>query len=172
MKKKVWVVSGVLGVTLSLAFLYWFYLSKPTSFPNNDQLAQEMNSLYPKAAVRIIQDTIPIDNRHMLVPFITNHDQYGLSFWIWKNRKWQVASLHTNGGNPMIWKIDRNQPSSYRIVWNFNPKEDLRYIRFNLIRPRNFLITNGTKHYYAPHVQMEEKLYLGEKNIWCDGITR
>ena len=76
--------------------------------------------------------------------------------------KWRVASIDTNG-RPMVWKIDRNDPSSYQFVWNIHPEDQLSSIHFYLIRDRGYHITEGIEHYY-PRVQMETKISLQEKS--------
>jgi len=160
MKKKLWSV-GIFIILLSI-IVYWFYFSKPTSFPTNEQLVEEMNSIFPKAAASIIQDTIHIDEGHVLVPFISKGDDYGLSYWEWKNHKWKVVSIDTKG-KPMLWKLNRNDPSSLYFVWNIHPKDQLSSIHFYLIRDRGFRIAEGIEH-YNPRVQMEKRVSVQEKS--------
>ena len=51
MKKKLWILIGLgILVVLSSAIIYWFYFSKPVSFPTNEQLVEEINSIFPEAA--------------------------------------------------------------------------------------------------------------------------
>ena len=59
MKKRLWTLIGLgIFVVLSSAIIYWFYFSKPASFPINEQLVEEINSVFPEAAASVIQDTI------------------------------------------------------------------------------------------------------------------
>jgi len=159
-KKKIWSL-GFFIILLSI-IVYWFYFSRPTSFPTNQQLIEEMNRIFPKATASIIQDTIPIDEHHVLVPFISNNEYYGLSYWVWKNHKWQVASIDTKG-EPMLWKLNRNDPSSFYFVWNIDPKDQLSSIHFYLIRDRGYRIAEGIERYY-PRVQMEKRVPIQEKS--------
>jgi hypothetical protein len=163
MKKKVWTLVGlgVLVVVPSI-ILYWFYFSKPVSFPTNEQLVEEINSIFPEAASSVIQDTIPVDERHVVVPFISNDNDYGLSYWIWKKHKWRVATINTKG-EPKIWKINRKDPSSFRLVWNIHPEDQLSSIAFYIIRDRGYQITDGIDN-YVPRIQMEKKVSLQEKS--------
>ncbi|MFZ0443614.1 MAG: hypothetical protein WAM95_02975 [Bacillus sp. (in: firmicutes)] len=164
-KKRLWTLIGlVIFVVLSLAITYWFYFSKPATFPTNEQLVEEINSIFPEAAASIIQDTIPVDEHHALVPFISNKDDYSLSYWVWKKHKWRVASIDTKG-RPMVWKIDSNDPSSFRFVWNIHPDDQLSSIHFYLIRDRGYHVTEGIEHYY-PRVQMKKKVSLKEKSSY------
>ena len=103
-----------------------------------------------------------VDEHHVLVPFISNKDDYSLSYWVWQKHKWRVASIDTNG-RPMVWKIDRNDPPSYQFVWNIHPDDQLSSIHFYLIRDRGYHITEGVENYY-PRVQMEKKVSLKEKS--------
>ncbi|MGG1662486.1 hypothetical protein [Brevibacillus sp. NRS-1366] len=159
-KKKLWSL-GIFIILLSI-IVYWFYFSMPTSFPTNEQLVEEMNSIFPEATASIIQDTIPVDERHVLVPFISKKDDYGLSYWVWKNHKWKVASIDTKG-EPMLWKFNINDPSSLYLVWNIHPKDQLSSIHFYLIRDRGYRITEGIEH-YDPRVQMEKRVFAQEKS--------
>lgn len=160
MEKKLW--SASFFIILLSIIVYWFYFSKPTSFPTNEQLVDEMNSIFPKAAASIIQDTIHIDEGHVLVPFISKGGDYGLSYWAWKNHKWKVVSIDTKG-KPMLWKLNINDPSSLYFVWNIHPKDQLSSIHFYLIRDRGFRIAEGIEH-YNPRVQMEKRVSVQEKS--------
>ena len=166
--KRLWTLVGVvIFIILSSAIIYWFYFSKPTIFPTNEQLVKEINSVFPEAAASVIQDTIPIDEHHSLVPFISEKGDYSLSYWVWKKDKWQAESIHTNG-SPMVWKIDRDDPSSFYFVWNIHPDDQLSSIHFYLIRDRGYYITEGVEHYY-PRVQMDTNVSLQEKTY---GVLR
>ncbi|QRG66202.1 hypothetical protein [Brevibacillus choshinensis] len=159
-KKKLWSL-GFFMILPSI-ILYWFYFSKPTSFPTNEQLVEEMNRNFPEATASVIQETIPVGERNVLVPFISKRGDYGLSYWVWKNHKWKVASIDTKG-EPRLWKIHKNDPSSFYFVWNIHPKDQLSSIHFYMIRDRGYRITKGVEH-YEPRVQMEKRVSLQEKS--------
>ncbi|HHW36272.1 MAG TPA: hypothetical protein GXX18_03120 [Bacillales bacterium] len=162
-KKWLWIfVSLGIFVVLISVSIHWFYYSNPATFPTNEQLVEEINSVFPEAAASVIQDTIPVDGHHVLVPFISNNDDYSLSYWVWQKHKWRVTSIDTKG-RPMVWKIDRNDPSSYQFVWNIHPDDQLSSIHFYLIRDRGYRITEGVEH-YVPRVQMMKKVSLKEKS--------
>ena len=161
-KKKVWAfISLVTALVLSTVCIYWFFFSKPASLPTNEQLIEEINSVFPEAAAGTIQDTIRVDERHVLVPFISIKNDYSLSYWVWGNHKWRVESI--DSGEPMIWKIDRNDPSTFYFVWNMHPEDQLSYMDFYLIRDRGYDGTEGMEH-YTPRVQMEKKASLQESS--------
>ncbi|MCG3419830.1 hypothetical protein [Oceanobacillus jordanicus] len=162
MKKRLWlIVIGILTLAV-LAIIYWFYFSKPTSFPTNGRLIEEMNNSFPSAAASEIQDTISVDDHNVLVPFISKNDDYSLSYWVWKRHKWRIASIDTTG-TPMLWKVDRNHPSSYRVVWNIHPEDQLSYAAFYLRKDRGYHIIKGIEH-YEPGVQMMTEVSFEEKS--------
>lgn len=161
-KKKLWAFIVGIAIILSTAMIYWFYFPKPASFPTDEQLIEEINGFFPEADASVIQDTLPADERHTLVPFISNKDDYGLSYWVWQKHKWRVVSIDTKG-QPRIWKIDRDDPSSFQFVWNIHPEDQLSSIYYYLIRDRGYHISEGIDHYY-PRVQMEKRVNLQEKS--------
>ncbi|MBY0223564.1 hypothetical protein ABZ756_13470 [Mammaliicoccus sciuri] len=156
MKKQSWILTGIvlLGVVIGLAG--WFYLSEPVSFPTDAQLMNEIHEMFPEAAVDVIQDIIHADERHTVVPFISERQEYGLSYWIWKNRKWQVAHIDMNG-EPRVWKVDQQDPSSYHFVWNISPADQLSTLQLYMIRERGQRISEEVveEETYYPRVQME-----------------
>lgn len=162
-KKRLWTFIGLgIFVVLSSAIIYSFYFSKPASFPENATLVEAINNLFPEADAHVIQDTIPVDEHHVLVPFISKKDDYGLSYWVWEKHQWRVASIDTKG-EPKIWKINSNQPSSYHYVWNIHPNDRLNSIDFYLIRARGYIFSEGVEN-YQPRIQIEKKVSLKEKS--------
>ncbi|MBS2967829.1 hypothetical protein J9317_03445 [Metabacillus sp. KIGAM252] len=158
-KKMVPLAAVVLAAAL---FAYWFYFSKPSEFPANEQAVAEINRTFPKAYSRTIQEAIRIDDRHMVLPFISKVKNYGLSYWVWRNHKWNVVSVDTNG-KPSMWKIDPTDPSSYYLIWNLQPDHPLSSINFYLIGEREYHISGGIED-YQPKVQMKKKIFLQEKS--------
>lgn len=155
-KKKLWLVVGVSVLLLSVVIVYWFYFSKPDSFPGNEQLVKKINSLYPEAEADVIQDTIMLDEHHAYVPFISKQGNYGMSFWAWKKHKWNVSSIDTSGG-PSIWKVNERDPSTYHFVWNGRSESQIQKLNFYLQIKRNFQISEGIEE-YTPGVQMKKEL--------------
>jgi hypothetical protein len=129
-KRKTWTLAGlgVLGLLASF-MIFWLYFAKPVSFPTNEQLVKEINSIFPESAASVIQDSISVDERHVVVPFISNEDHYGLSYWVWKKHKWTVAAIDTRG-EPKIWKINRKDPLSFHLVWNIHPDDQVSSITY------------------------------------------
>ncbi|TFB23868.1 hypothetical protein E3U55_03370 [Filobacillus milosensis] len=177
-KKKIQVIllSGVILVALFL--IYWFYFSKPTDFPSDQQLAKEINQIFPKADVDTIQDTIILDSEHVFVPFVSSNEEYGSSYWTWEKHKWKPVYINTVG-DPLVWRIDSKDPSSSFIVWNIHPRDNVNYMRFYMIRDRGYHISYGI-HTYIPQIQMEKQLSLKEQGYgvlklpieWGNFLTR
>ncbi len=159
-KKGLFLLVGLVGFIIFAVSVSWFDFSKPTAFPTHDQLIAEMNGLFPEAAASVIQDTIFLDERHVYVPFISKEDRYSSSYWVWKKKGWKVAYIKTSG-EPRIWKINQKDSSTYHLVWNFYPEEELDEIRFNLVRNRGYSVSEGVETYY-PRVQMQREVSLKE----------
>ncbi|WP_019412944.1 hypothetical protein [Paenisporosarcina sp. TG20] len=155
-KKKLWLVVSVGMLILSALLIYWFYFSKPDSFPENGRLVQDINSLYPEAEAAVIQDTIMTDEYHAFVRFITEQGNYGMSFWSWEKHKWNVSTIDTSGG-PSIWKVNEMDPSTYHLVWNGLPENQIQSMNFYFLIKRNFRISDGIEE-YTPGVQMKKEL--------------
>ncbi|WP_019156506.1 hypothetical protein [Robertmurraya massiliosenegalensis] len=158
-KKLTWIGAGV--VVMSAIFIYSFFLSKPTPFPASEVLIEELNQFFPEANAEEIQDSIQIDERHTFVPFISETGDYGLSYWVWKKRSWNVDRIDTKGG-PMVWEINSRKPSSYYFVWNLSPNNFLDSMDFYMIRDRGYQVIDGKETYY-PRVQLETNVSLQEK---------
>ncbi len=161
-KKKKYIIGLGLLVILLAAMTYWYFFTEPSTLPADEQLVKEINSFHLQADAEVIQDTIFVDERNVLVPFISNKENYGLSFWTWHNKKWMINSVNTKG-NPVLWKIDPNDPSSYRFVWNIHPDDQLGFIDFFLIRDRGYQGIDD-KQFYDPKVQMRETVSLGDES--------
>jgi hypothetical protein len=142
-------------------FIYWFYFSKPGPFLKNNDILLEMNRTYPEVSAKTVQDTIFLDKKHVFVPFISERDRYGLSYWIWKNHKWKVAYIE-NAGQPKIWKISKKDLKTHYFIWNIHPEDQLKTLRFFLIRNRGFHGTNDS-YSYLPRVQMENSVSIKQK---------
>ena len=159
------VIMGTLGL-----FIYYSYSIKPAPFPTEDRLKKEINQTFPKARIKAIQDTIQVDERHKVVPFISEKKDYGLSYWIWKKNKWRVAVVN-NSGEPVIWKIEDGKRARYAFVWNIPTKFKVDSLTFYLKRHRGYMIEGG-KNYYIPPVQMAENVLLHNKTYGVFPIPR
>jgi hypothetical protein len=162
MKRKFLIFIGLAVIVLSAVVIYWVYFTNPASFPTNEQLMEEINHIFPEAEASVIQDTVPIDERHIVVPFVSKQDDYGITYWAWQKHNWQIVSIDTSG-EPRLWKINKKDPSTFHLVWNIHPEDQLSYMRFYLIRDRGLQVSDGVET-YNPRVQMEKKVSLEVKS--------
>ncbi|MFK9092680.1 hypothetical protein [Bacillus salipaludis] len=161
-KKRVWAFTLLGIVILSSALMYRFYFSNPKPFPSNKQVAGKINHALINANASVIQDTIAVDKKHKVVPFISEEGSYGLSYWEWKKNKWRIVSVNT-GGSPHIWKVKNDDPSTYRLIWNLHPEDQLSYMKFYFVRDRSFFGHHGIET-YDPKIQLEKKIPLQAKS--------
>ncbi|WP_423406779.1 hypothetical protein AABM38_12800 [Heyndrickxia sp. MSNUG] len=148
-------------VFLAAFFGYWYYLSPPGKFPNKQTAIVEMMDTFPEADIKEIQDVTFLDIKHVYVPFITNHEGYGSSFWQWEQHEWKFVSIDT-GSTPRIWTIDPENPASTYIIWNFHPDNHLTSLTFYLMKERGYSISDG-KQNYQPEVEMKLKTNIEDK---------
>jgi hypothetical protein len=156
MNKK-YVMIFILGLIV-IAAVYLFYFSQPKALPKNKDMLKKINSALLDTGAIKVQEKMFVDDRHVFVPFITKNNEYGKSFWEWDKYKWEVTGV-LSGGQPSIWKIDKENPSSYQVVWNIHPDDHLNSMKLYLVRERNYHIT-GDIAIYQPGVQLEEKIDL------------
>ncbi|MBE4910576.1 hypothetical protein IMZ08_21285 [Bacillus luteolus] len=160
-KKFVYIFIGLIFVLIS-TFIYLSYFSHPSSFLSEKQLIEEINSTFPDANVNKIQGIFDVNEKNKYVPFISNNNSYGKSFWVWDKYKWRVAYIDTTG-EPHIWKVNKRDPSSYHFVWNIHPDDQLKHINFYMIRDRGYSYTQVTKEMYYPRVQMQQTVSFEEE---------
>ncbi len=144
-----------------LVFIYWFYFSKPTPFLTNEQVVARINNEFSDADVTLIQDTIFLDHSHVFVPFISNGENHGISLWVWQKHKWTLRYTSITGA-PRIWKINTRDPSTYYMMWNMHPSDQLNSLHFYLMRERNYLISDD-RAYYDPKIQMKNIINLDDQ---------
>ncbi len=157
---------GSLASVLLLVFMWWNY-SPPAQFPDERQLLREMNDALDQYGtsdqVAEIQKVIHADRRHVAVPYISENGNYGMSSWTWRKRKWELTSLESNG-EPRLWMIDRNDPTSYFLTWNIAPEMAAEKLNAYIIRRRDYGMADG-KNYYSPRVQMSREIVLAEESF-------
>lgn len=160
-KKKVLFV-GMILIILVTFITYWFYFSEPGTFPKNKEVKKAINRTSTEVIASTIQDIYFLDKKHVFVPFISDKETYGVSYWVWKKHKWKIAYVDTKGA-PKMWKIVKNDPSTHYLIWNIHPEDKLNQLQFLLIRNRNYQVTDG-KEFYFPRVQMNSDTSLQEKS--------
>lgn len=168
MRKKVLVPLLLISILIAFGIFYWYYLAPPAGFPDKEKIKAVLSDPNNRVDIAEIQDTIFLDDKHVYIPFITEKDGHGISFWEWKKHEWQLSSFST-GSMPQIWKIDSDDPSSHYIMWNFHPKNNLDFLTFFLIKERGFSVSDG-KEKYDPGIQMDYRAEVGEKSYGYTSI--
>ncbi|QPC47616.1 hypothetical protein [Mangrovibacillus cuniculi] len=169
-KKIAFILLFAVLLLISLYFLTSRYSSSGV-LPKTEQLVEDINVLFPEVEAEEIQDIIFLDNRHVVVPFISEDNQYGVSYWAWENFNWKVLNIRSKG-DPELWMLDKKDPSTYHIVWNIHPDDEMKGINFYLTKDRQYRILNGVTHQYGPKVFLEEKVDLEGKTYGVKKFTR
>ena len=79
-KRKIVIFVALAALLIILFLIYWFYFSKPESFLSEEQVVDQINDTFAQAEAVRIQDTVDLDEEHVFVPFVTNSDEYGVSY--------------------------------------------------------------------------------------------
>jgi len=158
--KNLKIIAFLLIGVIFLCASFWYYTSGPTKFPTNAQVVEEMTNDFAVVSTSVIQDKVFLDDHHVFVPFIAEDEMYGFSLWEWNNRKWNEVFVSTDG-DIRVWKIDSKDPTTYRIVWNYPPQEQVDYMKFYLVNKRGFQVIDN-EHIYEPSVQLDQQIVLSE----------
>ncbi|MDM5317083.1 hypothetical protein QUF49_13835 [Fictibacillus sp. b24] len=151
-------------------FVYWYYYSEPNTTPSHGELMKQIDRAYEEAEIAKVQDAILVDERHLFVPYISKDNDYGTSFFVWKKRKWELEAVNSVG-QPILWKIDSDDPSFYKIVWNFHPDDQFQSAQFYLLRNRGYEVTQGIEYYY-PKVQLMKKVKDSQTSYGIDKLPK
>ncbi|UTE78343.1 hypothetical protein [Rossellomorea sp. KS-H15a] len=175
MKKRSILAGGLLFVGL-FAF-YWLYVEKTDSRPKNEEILSQINSSLHNAQAIEIQDFLKLDDGHGVAPFISDREQYGVSYWERHLTGWKVISIRTDG-EPKVWELDGSDPSSFHIVWNINPGSDIQTLQYYFTRERGYS-SSGEQQHYVPGILMKTEASLtgnsyGAMKVpgeWGDALT-
>jgi hypothetical protein len=171
MGKRTKIFIGLCLVVILSSIIYLFYYPKNgTAFPSESELTSIINSTHPNARIKQIQDVIQVDDHHYFVPFLSKDGEYCTSYWEWQANKWKVLNIDTSG-EPKVWKIDKNDPSTYHFIWNLHVDDKISDVKFYLYRDRNYHITDGIENYF-PKIQMEKSLSVKEVSYGVEKISR
>lgn len=146
-------------IIASIMIVVVSFIIFPKPFPTEEQIKKQMNDSFPDEKIATIQDVIFLDKKHVVVPFVSEQDTYGLSIWILRMNKWELAKFSTNG-NPFVWRVDPHDLASYRILWNIHPNDEVESMKFYMIRDRSYLISDD--EFYYPRIQMEETVFQND----------
>lgn len=156
------IIVPILIAVIALIAVYLYYgNTKPISFPSNEVVIKSMNEHFPTASASEILASVQLDKRHVFVPFKSSSDRYGASYWVYEKREWRIARIDTSG-QPYIWKLNFRDPSTYRIVWNLDPRDQLNELQYYLIGERYYSVSEGI-HFYTPRIQKQMTVSLEER---------
>ncbi|MBH5320416.1 hypothetical protein I6N90_21720 [Paenibacillus sp. GSMTC-2017] len=146
---------------IAAAFLFFYnYDGKPRAFHNATKTMSIINEFHPNIFAYEILDVIPLDKKHMYVPFVTKQGQYSASFWKWDRFKWRVIRVD-KAGNPTLWKLSKHDKAKQVLMWNVKPNGPIQEIDYYLIRDRHASESNGHR-FYTPHIQMKLSVSMKE----------
>ncbi|MGG4267166.1 hypothetical protein [Peribacillus simplex] len=128
---------GFITAVISIGGILSFgrFPNAPEPFLSDRQVVERINSTFSEAQPMVIQDQIFLDDTHVFVPFISEDNRYGMSFWVWKGNKWRVASVE-NSGQPQVW----NGEEKSLIMWNMDPKDGISEIKVFMKKDRGFMV--------------------------------
>ncbi|MCD8510047.1 MAG: hypothetical protein LRY73_09385 [Bacillus sp. (in: Bacteria)] len=147
---KAWLPISIAIVLIGAASFYVFYI-KPSEFLSEEALIEVITSHNYGAKSIEIQDVIYVGEKHVFVPFKT-HSRYGTSYWVWRGGSWDLGAI-SNIQSPRVWKVNPQDPSSYVIVWNMDPNDDMTDFELVLSNRRNYWVSDNV-HHYTPRVQL------------------
>ncbi|MCT8137605.1 hypothetical protein H1D32_07495 [Anaerobacillus sp. CMMVII] len=149
-QKKIWIPTSIAILLVVMGSSYFYFFSKPTEFLPENVLIERINSFYPSHEIEV-QDVVFLGDTHVFVPFISN-GRHGSSFWIWKNRSWELGEINTIQ-QPYVWKLDPKDPSKYFVVWNIAVDNDMKEFDIYLVNKRGYRVSYDV-HHYSPRVQL------------------
>lgn len=132
----------------------------PAGFPDDRKMVETINRTYAAANAKEALRPIALDGRHAYAPFISDTGRYGSSYWIRKGKSWTIARIDSDG-DPYVWKLDQDDPSTHYVVWSFNPEKELSKLRLYLMRDRNAYVSDS-RHYYTPMMQLQTEIDVRE----------
>lgn len=66
-------------------------------------------------------------------------------------------------GDPYLWKVNKNDPSSYRIIWNINIHGKVNSIYYYFARDQNDYGSTCIK-YYDPKILMKKVVFVKDQS--------
>ncbi|TVX92481.1 hypothetical protein [Paenibacillus agilis] len=161
--KKQWILvgAGLLAFIFSCIWFIWLPLH-PGPLPSRQTMLDAIHDNFIGIEASQIADVIPLDDRHVYVPYISKGGSYGQSFWKWDRYQWKIGAIQEKG-TPYIWKLDGNLSSQF-IVYHLDPRDEVGMMKVHLIRDRYYQSSEYSQR-YTPRAQMaisipiEERLY-------------
>ncbi|MGE7766284.1 hypothetical protein [Peribacillus sp. NPDC096540] len=156
-KKSKMIVLITAVILIGGLLLFVRFPKEPKPFLSDKQIIKRINSFFSDAQPKVIQKKIFLDDTHVFVPFISEDNGYGMSFWVWKDNKWRAASVN-NGGQPQVWIGEEKS----LIMWNMDPRDDVSEIKVFIRKDRGFMVSAGIAT-YQPGIEMMHSITLQGK---------
>ncbi|MBN8193261.1 hypothetical protein JI667_14010 [Bacillus sp. NTK074B] len=162
MKKRsiLFLAGGILVVGL-LAF-YWPAAEKLDSRPRDGEILSQINSHLSNEEAVEVQDFLKLDAGHGVAPFLSETGGYGVSYWERHLTGWKAISIRTDG-EPKVWMVYGDDPSSFYIVWNIEPDNPIHTLQFYYMRERGYSMS-GEQQHYVPGILMKTKISMEGKS--------
>lgn len=155
-------------IVLVITGVFYFFLTKEADpLPESSVLAEKIGASDVNLTVEEILERHLIDKEHAYIPFKTEEGEYGVSLWVFDN-DWKAA-LIDEGGDPKIWRVDPSDPSTYYLVWNIHPDDDIEILDIYHKRERSYRITAG-EHTYIPALQSKLEITVSGQSYGARSI--
>ncbi|MDQ0268304.1 hypothetical protein [Cytobacillus purgationiresistens] len=168
--KKLKVLLLILGAFLLVTLAYVYYdQSQKTKMPTDEELIKELSIDETRDGVKHIQDKVKIDDNRLFVPYISTKGDYSISLWEWDRGKWELRSWGQKG-EVRIWKGKLSKPSSYYLVWNMSPKDNIGQIKVSLGKERVFYVSDQEMR-YNPEIDLSTEINVENKTYGYQTIS-
>ncbi|WP_404458079.1 hypothetical protein [Oceanobacillus kapialis] len=168
MNKLIALITGLLMIAGIGVLIYYIVPTTPEAFYTPDEAKERINQKYPEAKVDVVQEVVKVKDTHAFVPYISEDNYMGASFWEWRNHKWELTVVK-NSLLPEIWRLDGENPEDAYIVWNIHPASKWGSFGLYMYRTPYYYEMNN-KEYYKPQIQFEEIYSLKEQTYGVQKI--
>lgn len=154
-KKKIALLLSAVIILVIIGAGYMYLDHHPKPFPSHEAAVGEMGR-YNKTAIQEVLEVIPIDDVHVVVPFVSENNEYGIGLWKWEALSWKLKKI-VQRGEPFLWKLKEKDPSSHVLIWNMNPSDQISAIDYYLMRERSYYGTDE-HNTYQPRIQLKHRV--------------
>ncbi|NMH68191.1 hypothetical protein HF072_05300 [Bacillus sp. RO3] len=158
-KRRILLLGYVVLLAGVLAY-YWLYVERADSLPKEEEILSGIDSALHDADVTEIQDFLKVDDRHGVAPFRSGTENYGISYWEHTLIGWRVKGIRTDG-DPKMWMVDGSDPSSFHIVWNMAPNNQVQTLKYYFLRERGYS-RSGDQQHYVPTIMVKAEVSVEE----------
>jgi len=139
---------------------FYFYDREPTPFLTDEEIVEVLNKQDINSTVKVL-DVLEAEKSYRFVPFTTEDDRSGMSYWAFKLSGWKLVGYEWNG-YLKVWQLRPNDPTSYYFIWHFAPQEEAKQMNIFFLQDRFYSISGDNNQFYTPHIQLEMNIDLTE----------